>query len=67
MRHALGLHPGGKLLVEVVGEEIRLRRWRPPVQQLLQELLQVYPQEAEAGGNTKKHDAVGYIQKLRKV
>ncbi|GAA6743765.1 AbrB/MazE/SpoVT family DNA-binding domain-containing protein [Thermus antranikianii] len=66
VRQALGLHPGEKLLVEVVGGEIRLRPWRPPVRQLLRELLQAYPEEAEAVGKTTGHNAVGYIRKLRK-
>ncbi|MBW6393730.1 AbrB/MazE/SpoVT family DNA-binding domain-containing protein [Thermus sp. PS18] len=66
VRQALGLHPGEKLLVEVVGGEIRLRPWRPLVRQLLRELLQAYPEEAEAVGKITRHDAVGYIRKLRK-
>lgn len=66
VRQALGLHPGEKLLVEVVEGEIRLRPWRPPVRQLLQELLEAYPDEAKALQKTTGHDAVGYIRKLRK-
>ncbi|WP_135256647.1 AbrB/MazE/SpoVT family DNA-binding domain-containing protein [Thermus caldilimi] len=65
VRQAL-LHPGEKRLVEVVGGEIRLRSWRPPVRQLVRELLQAYPEEAEAVGKATGHDAVGYIRKLRK-
>lgn len=52
--------------MEVVGGEIRLRPWHPPVRQLVRELLQAYPEEAEAVGKATGHDTVGYIRKLRK-
>ncbi|TFU27103.1 AbrB/MazE/SpoVT family DNA-binding domain-containing protein [Thermus tengchongensis] len=65
VRRALGLRPGEKLRVEVVEGEIRLRPVRPPVRELLQALLQAYPEEAEALGRATGHDAVGYMRALR--
>ena len=64
-RKALGIRPGDKLEVAVVGNEIVLRIARPPIEKVLERVWSENSEAVERLGRQTGHDAAAYVRELR--
>jgi len=64
-RKALGIRPGDKLEVAVIGNEIVLRIARPPIKKVLEHVWSENGTAMERLGRQTGHDAAAYVRELR--